>query len=66
VILVLGASADASRGSRNWAGGAPNILNVAVTRAKKALYIVGRHEAWRTAGVFAHAAAVLPVLSLES
>jgi hypothetical protein len=65
VILVLGASADASRGSRSWAGGAPNILNVAVTRAKKALYIVGRHEAWRTAGVFAHAAAVLPVVSLE-
>lgn len=65
VILVLGASADASRGSRNWAGGAPNILNVAVTRAKKALYIVGRHDAWRTAGVFAHAAAVLPVVSLE-
>lgn len=65
VILVLGASADASRGSRNWAGGAPNILNVAATRAKKALYIVGRREAWRTAGVFASAAAALPVVSLE-
>ena len=63
VILVLGASADASRGSRNWAGGAPNILNVAVTRARKALYIVGRHDAWRTAGVFATAAATLPVVT---
>ena len=65
VILVLGASADASRGSRNWAGGTPNILNVAVTRARKALYIVGRHEVWRTAGVFAEAAAALPVTRLE-
>ena len=65
VILVLGASADASRGSRNWAGGSPNILNVAVTRAKKALYVVGRREAWRTAGVFASAAASLPVATLS-
>ena len=63
VFLVLGASADASRGSRDWAGGSPNILNVALTRAK-AIYVVGRHAAWRQAGVFAVAAETLPVVSL--
>lgn len=62
VFLVLGASADASRGSRDWAGGTPNILNVAATRAKKALYVVGRHAAWRNIGVFAAAAERLPVV----
>lgn len=65
VFLVLGASADASRGSRDWAGATPNILNVAVTRAKKALYVIGRHEAWREVGVFATAAAALPVVRLD-
>ncbi|MGR4865794.1 DEAD/DEAH box helicase [Caulobacter sp. LARHSG274] len=64
VFLVLGASAEASRGSRDWAGQTPNILNVAVTRARKALYVVGRREAWRTAGVFATAAQALPVATL--
>ncbi|MBP2293237.1 DEAD/DEAH box helicase [Azospirillum rugosum] len=62
VLLVLGASADTSRGSRNWAGGTPNILNVAATRAKKVIYVVGCHAAWVNTGVFAVAAAELPVV----
>lgn len=61
VLLVLGASAAASRGSRNWAGGTPNILNVAATRAKKVIYVISHHAAWANAGVFA-AAAELPVV----
>ena len=62
VLLVLGASAETSRGSRNWAGGTPNILNVAATRAKKVIYVVGCHAAWVNTGVFAVAAAALPVV----
>jgi hypothetical protein len=38
---------------------------VAVTRAKKALYVIGRHEAWREAGVFATAADLLPVVTFD-
>jgi len=59
VILVLGASAAESRGSRNWAGNTPNILNVAATRAKQVIYVVGHREHWRQAGSFAIAAAEL-------
>lgn len=56
VCLVLGASADASQGSRAWAGQSPNILNVAVTRAKRLFIVIGHHDAWRDAGVFSIAA----------
>lgn len=56
VCLVLGASAEASQGSRAWAGQSPNILNVAVTRAKRLLIVIGHHEAWRDAGFFSTAA----------
>ncbi|MFA7306025.1 MAG: ATP-binding protein [Hyphomicrobium sp.] len=52
VILVLGAPAVQQAGARNWAGSRPNILNVAVTRAKEALYVVGNRALWREAGVF--------------
>ncbi|NOT58940.1 MAG: ATP-binding protein [Acidobacteria bacterium] len=52
VILVLGAPEPAQTGARNWAGEQPNLLNVAVTRAKEALYVIGNRELWREAGVF--------------
>jgi len=63
VVLVLGASADSRKGARTWAGGTPNILNVAATRAKQALYVVGRHDVWSSAGVFSYAAKILPVVT---
>jgi hypothetical protein len=61
VILVLGAPMPAQRGARGWAGGTPNILNVAATRAKENLYVVGSHSAWRDAGCFSELARRLPV-----
>nr|WP_301549689.1 C-terminal helicase domain-containing protein [Methylorubrum thiocyanatum] len=63
VILVLGASLPTQRGARGWAGGYPNLLNVAVTRAKENLYVVGAQDAWREAGVFRHLATRLPALA---
>ncbi|SHO56563.1 DEAD/DEAH box helicase [Vibrio quintilis] len=45
VIFVLGVS-EATKGSANWASGKPNILNVAVTRAKKQVYVVGSKQVW--------------------
>lgn len=52
VIFVLGAPNDDQTGARAWAGKEPNLLNVAVTRAKEAVYVVGNRRLWRSAGVF--------------
>jgi len=52
VIFVLGAPEAAQRGARGWAGGRPNLLNVAITRAKETVYVVGNRELWKQAGVF--------------
>lgn len=52
VILVLGAPAPWQRGARDWAGRRPNLMNVAVTRAKERLYVVGNRPLWRQAGLF--------------
>ena len=56
VILMLGAGRGAKAGSRTWAGRSPDLLNVAATRAKRALYVVGNRDEWQEAGVFAAAA----------
>lgn len=60
VILMLGAGRGAKAGSRSWAGATPNLLNVAATRAKRVLYVVGNRTEWHSAGVFAVAAEMLP------
>ena len=60
VIFVLGAPLDLQAGARNWAGGRPNLLNVAVTRAKEALYVVGNRDLWQHAGTFGALAHSLP------
>ncbi len=52
VILVLGAPHPVQTGARNWAGSRPNLLNVAVTRAKEAVYVIGNRQLWREAGLF--------------
>jgi superfamily I DNA and/or RNA helicase len=52
VFFILGAPDVQQRGARGWAGSRPNLLNVAATRAKEALYVVGNRSLWKTAGVF--------------
>ncbi|WP_282077161.1 DEAD/DEAH box helicase [Epibacterium ulvae] len=52
VFFVLGAQMSSQNGARNWAGGRPNLVNVAVTRAKASLYVIGNRQLWKTAGVF--------------
>lgn len=60
VVLVLGAPSPQAAGARFWAGGQPNLLNVAVSRAKRRLYVIGDRQSWRSAGVFRTLAACLP------
>lgn len=60
VVLVLGAPTPQDRGARWWAGAVPNLLNVAASRAKKRLYVIGDRANWRDAGVFRTLAKRLP------
>lgn len=60
VIFVLGAPEAVQRGARGWAGARPNLLNVAVTRAKEAVYVVGNRTLWKDAGVFQSLDRALP------
>jgi hypothetical protein len=50
VILLLGAPAKEQNGARSWATSHANILNVAVSRAKRNLYIVGNKALWGDSG----------------
>jgi len=45
VFLVLGSDPKSS-GARNWASKKPNMLNVALTRAKKRFYVIGCKKNW--------------------
>jgi hypothetical protein len=51
VILVLGGD-PARPGARHFATKAPNLLNVAVTRARRRLYIIGNRDTWATEPYF--------------
>ena len=47
VFLVLGTvPGQAGSGARAWASGKPNLLNVAITRAKHRLYVIGDASQW--------------------
>lgn len=43
VIFILGGK---TAGARSWAASSPNIINVAITRAKRRLYVIGNRKAW--------------------
>ncbi len=60
VFLVLGTLPE-SVGARDWVAGRPNMLNVAVTRAKERLYVIGNRKVWARHKYFSELARVLPV-----
>ncbi len=47
VLLVLGCDAQSGKGAAQWVGQKPNIINVAVSRAKYRLGIVGDYDLWK-------------------
>lgn len=50
VLLVLGAPNQNQHGARRWAAETPNILNVAISRARQSLYVIGSRNAWTPVG----------------
>ena len=52
VFFVLGAQMLSQNGARSWAGVRPNLVNVAVTRAKASLYVIGNRQLWKSTGMF--------------
>jgi len=67
VFLVLGAAPGAQgAGARAWATGAPNLLNVAITRAKCRLYVIGDAQQWARLDYVRELHAALPVIRLPS
>jgi hypothetical protein len=45
VVLVLGTHPHRT-GARGWAAERPNLLNVAVSRARRRIYVIGNRAAW--------------------
>ena len=63
IVLLLGGSAD-SQGARDWAVETPNLLNVAVTRARERLYVIGDYDDWSKRRQFEQIMTLLPKRSL--
>lgn len=62
VILVLGGNSE-TRGARDWAVSEPNLLNVAATRARRRLYVIGDQADWQGRPLFCDVVDVLPAHS---
>ncbi|MFD3596633.1 DEAD/DEAH box helicase [Nocardia sp. NPDC058640] len=51
VVLILGTS-PAAGGSRRWAATNPNVLNAAVSRARRRVYVIGNYRLWSSQRYF--------------
>ncbi len=60
VIIVLGGN-PSKPGAKAWAAQTPNLLNVAVSRAKERLYVVGDRTAWARQPYFRTLVEQIPV-----
>ncbi|NKK75829.1 hypothetical protein GFM13_37310 [Rhizobium leguminosarum bv. viciae] len=61
VFMVLGADA-AHSGAAAWAASKSNLLNVALTRAKRRFYIIGDRTLWETLPYFRETASALDTI----
>lgn len=60
VIFVLGTDPSQGKGAVGWASGTVNLLNVAVSRAKRRFFVIGNRAEWKDAPYFSTLAARLP------
>ena len=58
VWMVLGCD-DQTQGAAQWAAGKPNLLNVAITRAKHRFFIIGAEDLWAGLDYFSDATPLL-------
>ncbi|MDE1150038.1 MAG: AAA domain-containing protein [Azospirillaceae bacterium] len=65
VIMVLGTDAE-TQGAAQWAASKPNLLNVALTRAKRRFFMVGDHGLWAGQSFFSDAAQALPPIQPDA
>ncbi|ENX37573.1 DEAD/DEAH box helicase [Acinetobacter courvalinii] len=65
VFLVLGTCKDQGEGARAWASSSPNLLNVAVTRAKSRLYVIGNIHTWSKMNYFSTLFDAMPVKTVN-
>jgi hypothetical protein len=66
VILLLGSPNASQSGARSWATATPNILNVAVSRARQNLHVIGSFGAWSGAGHARELALSLPKVPVQA
>lgn len=66
IFLVLGAPGEDQNGARYWASNAPNVMNVAVSRARDDLYVIGNRAAWGQRGNVAHISSRLDSVKFSS
>ena len=59
VVLVLGTDPSRAKKARDWAARPANLLNVAVSRARRRLFVIGNHAEWRDVPNFREAARLL-------
>jgi hypothetical protein len=57
----VGTDPSRSKKARDWAAPPVNLLNVAVSRARRRLFVIGSHGEWSAARNFDKLAAALPV-----
>lgn len=65
VVLVLGGNSNSSD-ARDWAVSEPNLVNVAATRAKRRLYVIGDRADWSTRPIFREVMHLLPEIRIST
>lgn len=58
VFLILGSDPN-KEGARIWASAKPNMLNVALTRAKNHFYVIGNRSLWQSCNNFSYLSTML-------